>query len=285
MRPAGWFCRRLSRLIPRARSVRILLAFAVLPTMTFLVPSRALRAQQSVVRLAIFPTGDVGDSGVASAPSTGWTDNRCGSCHRIDPLFSHPVGVAPTMAVPENLPLQQGQITCVTCHDDRAVAHAAARATHSPLLRETTSNRKGFCAQCHDLSEHSRKGQHGTALGKAHLAWAKKGNSLRASPGGFDEETQTCLSCHDGLVSSDVAMTQAAAGRVDLIPDHPIGASMSLGNLNDFHLRAPENLDARIRLFDGRVGCNSCHSPYSSHPKLLVMSNHKSQLCLSCHQQ
>ena len=42
-------------------------------------------------------------------------------------------------------------------------------------------------------------------------------------------------------------------------------------------------LDGRIRLFDQAVGCGSCHSVYSMQPKLLVTSNLRSRLCLSCH--
>lgn len=42
-------------------------------------------------------------------------------------------------------------------------------------------------------------------------------------------------------------------------------------------------LDERIRLVDGRVECISCHSPYSDIEHQLVMPNHGSALCLSCH--
>ena len=45
----------------------------------------------------------------------------------------------------------------------------------------------------------------------------------------------------------------------------------------------PASLDRRIRLFNGRVECSSCHSPYSDEASLLVMPNRQSALCLSCH--
>jgi predicted CXXCH cytochrome family protein len=38
-------------------------------------------------------------------------------------------------------------------------------------------------------------------------------------------------------------------------------------------------------LFDGNLGCGSCHSAYSKEPHLLVMNNRGSKLCLSCHTQ
>jgi predicted CXXCH cytochrome family protein len=42
-------------------------------------------------------------------------------------------------------------------------------------------------------------------------------------------------------------------------------------------------MDPRIWLFEGRVGCGSCHSPFAGGEALLVMSNVGSRLCLSCH--
>jgi predicted CXXCH cytochrome family protein len=49
-------------------------------------------------------------------------------------------------------------------------------------------------------------------------------------------------------------------------------------------LRPESALDRRVRLFDRRVGCGSCHSPYAEGRALLVMSNVRSRLCLSCHE-
>ena len=59
------------------------------------------------------------------------------------------------------------------------------------------------------------------------------------------------------------------------------------------------SLDPAIRLIDGRIGCGTCHVPYteanhqtlsnerSAFPSvpdpLLVMDNRRSELCLECH--
>ena len=48
-------------------------------------------------------------------------------------------------------------------------------------------------------------------------------------------------------------------------------------------LMPPATLGRRIRLFDGKAGCRSCRNLYSVEKKLLVMSNERSGLCLSCH--
>jgi predicted CXXCH cytochrome family protein len=215
-----------------------------------------------------------------------WTDNYCGRCHQIDSIFTHPVGVIPTMDVPSNLPLQDGRITCVTCHDNSAESHAQARDNHTSMLRD--SNVVGnFCTQCHDPHETTRSSQHGAVLGRAHLAWP--GNSdeqTTANAGEFDQETQTCLTCHDGSVSMEAPIAEGNSNT--FAAEHPVGVSLMGQHLQSgtlFQLRSPGTIDHRIRLFDGRIGCTSCHSPFSTEPKLLVMPNRKSRLCLSCHRE
>ncbi len=42
-------------------------------------------------------------------------------------------------------------------------------------------------------------------------------------------------------------------------------------------------LDERLRLFDGKVGCGTCHDMYSSEPKKLTVSDSGSNLCILCH--
>jgi len=227
-----------------------------------------------------------------------WTDNRCGSCHQIDPLLSHPIDVMPSMQIPSHLPLENGRMTCATCHDNSsAQAHAAARGSHTPLLRagQTLEVPAGtgwsaFCVQCHDPEQQTRQAQHGSSLGRAHLAWPGQSGARRdhdeppsdAHRQTYDPQTRLCLSCHDGILSSDIALWNGRRERGQLSDEHPIGVSLAAAS-RDMPLRSPATLDPRIRLFDQRLGCTTCHSPFSSEKGLLVMSNHRSRLCLSCH--
>jgi predicted CXXCH cytochrome family protein len=173
------------------------------------------------------------------------------------------------MAVPQHLPLDQGRMTCITCHDDRAASHAQARINHTALLRNSLDS-DVLCSQCHDSTQQTRLDQHGSSLGQAHLhRLGQTHHDSPPKPAAFDEQTQACLSCHDGVMSRDVAVMGLRADT--FATEHPIG------------VRGAPSTDPRVRLFDQRVGCNSCHSPYSTEASLLVMSNHRSQLCLSCH--
>ncbi len=45
----------------------------------------------------------------------------------------------------------------------------------------------------------------------------------------------------------------------------------------------PDALAKEIRLFDGKIGCRTCHNVDSKGKFTLVMSNSGSRLCLGCH--
>lgn len=104
---------------------------------------------------------------------------------------------------------------------------------------------------------------------------------------GFDDDSRECMSCHDGTVASDAGRHAAsAAPDFETLREHPVGVEYRPGRpASDTRLKPTERLDPRVRLFDGQVGCGSCHSIYSSQRKLLVKNNIRSELCLSCHEQ
>lgn len=244
------------------------------------------------------PTADAAlSAGLTAPPPTVFTDAQCLRCHQVDAAFSHPVDRAPTMAMPAGMPLTNGKITCVTCHQDTAAAHAEARKTHNKLLRGGL-DAPHFCMQCHDAAQTTRATQHGAALGKAHLRWPARReprplttpHAAAAAPiQQHDAESRTCMACHDGSVASDHGPTNRARGETAIGKGHPTGVPYmnrrdARGRTTaDMPLRPAAALDSSIRLFDGNVGCGSCHSPYSQEPALLVMSNDRSKLCLSCH--
>lgn len=214
------------------------------------------------------------------ASSNEFSSLQCASCHQMKAGFSHPVNVPLQAGMSARLPLVHGKLVCTTCHDSNVDAHRIARATRDPLLR--IGNAEVLCSQCHDSSDNTRASSHALAIGQAHLL----GDSSKAKPGGLIRETQNCLTCHDGLISQDVAMT-SLRGSFDSMGEHPVNVTYrSHTDTTDQILVKPAtSLNPVIRLFDGKVGCGSCHSPYSRQESLLVMSNYRSQLCLGCHNQ
>ncbi len=221
--------------------------------------------------------------------------SRCTDCHTYDPLFSHPVDITPpsSMHIPANFPLIDGQLTCTTCHVDSSDDHANGRQGFDAGLGLVATG-FGLCIACHDTNSYSFEDLHAISIGRAHLGQSRIGRSTAQSFSLqaldiLDTETDTCLTCHDGAMAG-------ASGRLSGIfpsgsilntgvAEHPIGPYRYSDHLDpDGDLTPIAMLDGRVRLFDNQVGCGSCHSVYSEEANLLVMSNHGSQLCLSCHQ-
>lgn len=217
------------------------------------------------------------------------THTRCEQCHTMDPLFSHPVNVTPSSRVASNsFPLDQGRLVCVTCHSERATqTHAKGSGS---MLRSGFQG-TSFCQQCHTTVGHDARSAHAAGLGRAHLE-VGRGRSDSISQFGessLDDESTRCVTCHDGTFGGDAGnhSVRNRAGKPEPRSDHPIGvgyrARRDLGS--DLRLVDASRLDRRVRLFGRTVGCGSCHSPYAGTQDQLVVSNQRSQLCLTCHIQ
>lgn len=113
--------------------------------------------------------------------------------------------------------------------------------------------------------------------------------------GGLDAASLVCLSCHDGTVARDVYAGAHAMNWADLsgrrpsrdqarVTNHPVGIRYPDGR-SGYHAAATVERDGKIRLPEGRIQCTTCHDPHNRdrHPAMLVTSNDRSRLCLSCH--
>lgn len=205
----------------------------------------------------------------------------CTSCHRDARELSHPVDVLPKDPVPVNLPLDwKGEITCVTCH----TAHQPGHGGHH--LRVSAKG-PGLCNMCHGNVEEK---MHKTFGATAHLKSESIGRTAPDSTGvELDELSIQCLSCHDSMLAREalVESREVVLGyhENNLIGvSHPIGVSYSearrkYGNA----YKDIKTLPKELRLFDGNIGCGTCHNPYSKRHFELAMSNEVSALCLACH--
>ncbi len=102
-----------------------------------------------------------------------------------------------------------------------------------------------------------------------------------------------CLGCHDGTVAtSTIGSSHALLAGIRegfAVPDgyawrdHPIGISYP-GSPREYR---PQSFveSKNVRLPEGRIECISCHDPHNvgGHDGMLVMSNRRSALCLTCH--
>lgn len=252
---------------------------------------------------------DLGRLGTPRVARQRHADNlaaACDTCHVVDPTFSHPVDFYPDKSIPEHLPLFDGRMTCLTCHQaPDGDTHAFAAARGQPLLRGPGPGPM-FCVQCHAKDEDDRFTGHGTAVSRAHLRWPgdwrggdqedagradteradtfepashgaaqlsrrNAGNGLR-----LDTESRACLACHDGASAQGIGHSHPLGVKHD-----PMRYARDGGGRR---LAWAGSLDRRIRLFDGHIGCGSCHNPYSPERKLMAVANDHGQLCINCHQ-
>ena len=213
-------------------------------------------------------------------PDPADVSRSCAACHEFPANSSHPVGVAPTFRVPTDFPVdQRGRVTCLTCHD---VPQESGSASRAYFLRRDVEG-TAYCAACHDSTSPAARDQHASMGLRAHGGVA----SLQPTPSPLDAESAGCMTCHDGAVARDGEVWVgggAASGRGPTIGQtHPVGVDYADAARNDSELAPSGPRDALVRLFEGKVSCGSCHSPFSSQPNLLVLSNQDSALCLQCH--
>jgi len=203
-------------------------------------------------------------------------------CHDLDAVLSHPVGVRPTGAIRPDMPLDQdSRVTCMTCHIT-SLSSQKDKMLHVP-------NEENFCARCHlKMSGNARIRSHWQFSTSAHLGPInpnKRHLSNLETVGNMDldKESHACLSCHDTISAPVQSASWSNSQRQESMSDHPIGMSYQEVSMQRVNRYFPLFNSPQIRLFDGRVGCGSCHSLYSQQQKKLVMSNQNGQLCVRCH--
>ena len=239
------------------------------------------------------------ESGAANSPSgqiKADINRQCTltGCHVFEPPLNHPVGVVAKVDLPANMPLDRdSRITCLTCHDDTRSSQVTGNmnANKERMLRLPAGSR--FCSTCHSKSGYSLVEQsHWRFSANAHLGSINPGSqasyNIEQSIGGIDTESRTCLSCHDditpGIPQEDGGGLQKFA-RWRNMSDHPIGVDYqraAMQQLNGY--RFPLMTGEGIRLFDGKLGCGSCHSLYATRNKsFLVVRSQGGVLCRRCH--
>jgi len=224
-------------------------------------------------------------------------------CHVDSPEgYIHPVGIEPSkdkiLKIPEGMPLQQGKLSCITCHDmliqckldspDYLMKKGQNLLRGAPYMRRTD-----FCYNCHDKNLYKKYYPH-KQLGEKQ-----------------DIIVKTCLYCHTEKPDEETATYK----EVKLIGDLEtlcvrchVQELADRRSLHGSHLRKPsEKVLARIHQMEteygivlpldpeGKITCATCHNP---HEKGVIPEKrpgakgagevHRQRLpdkiCLKCHQ-
>jgi hypothetical protein len=171
---------------------------------------------------------------------------------------------------------KNGLITCTTCHDIHKEDTTSNKSELSGLLWGHLNGR-AFCSLCHTSEATNTNWQHQTAIPYAH----SYGKLVQTADGTqLDKLSTECLSCHDGTISQFPQITvKQGIWQHEIGESHPIGVDYPRSE----EFTSPEALPKEIRLFDGKIGCLSCHEVYDKEYKMLSMTNRRSRLCLTCH--
>jgi len=194
--------------------------------------------------------------------------------------------------------------TCRTCHRDVNTRGAAATALGFH------AGDRADCAGCHTFHQ---AGRLKSAVGEVRLEAGLKqalsshcagchveGARLAAMTGAhrtaatlyhqgaeiLAEQTpsQGCLNCHSASAANDwQSRTVEESLAFSEHATHPLGVAVVPGS-GQAERRIRERIDPRLRLFDGRIECQTCHLLTASTPDLLVEFNTPRDLCLGCHQ-
>ena len=203
------------------------------------------------------------------------SNSRCTGCHAdLKQSQPHPVDISPNTLLPDDMPLVNGKLGCITCHFFHPFSDKYKNRSGN-LLRKPG---RGviFCASCHRIDE------------KEHVVFEnihRDSYRLSARNSSLDTYTLQCVECHDRYLDRSFGFDGAGKrSRFSRRSNHPVGVSLAqVSAKNPLGFNHPYSLPQNLRLFNGKIGCGTCHNAFSKEKSMLVMSNWRSRLCLKCH--
>lgn len=212
----------------------------------------------------------------------------------------HPVGMEPSKEIrariPDNFPLQNGKIDCITCHDILAqcrdsTADDMFTRTKKFLRGAPYKKRTDFCFKCHNAIKF------------------KKYNPHKHLDANGDVIGLTCLYCHKEIPDTKQAEFEdiKLIGNLDMLCDR-CHNKIDEQSLHASHMRRPsakvfasiKQLENKFGIIlplneEGKITCVTCHNP---HEKGVIPSERAGargadekyrhripeNICLQCHQ-
>jgi predicted CXXCH cytochrome family protein len=204
------------------------------------------------------------------------SNSRCVSCHAdLQGSQPHPVDISSNILLPDDMPLVNGRLGCITCHFVHSFSDPYQNRSGNLLRRPGRG--AFFCDTCHPRID-----------GKGHVVYEnihRDSYRLSAINSSLDTYTLQCVECHDRYLDrsfgSGAAWKRSSFNRRS---NHPVGVSLAqISAKKPLKFNHPDALPGNIRLFNGKIGCGTCHNAFSKEKFMLVMNNWRSRLCLQCH--
>ncbi|MBI4849973.1 MAG: cytochrome c3 family protein [Nitrospirae bacterium] len=214
------------------------------------------------------------DPAPSSADITADITDACQTCHKeYAKTQSHPSDIYPTISIPKDMPLSDGRLTCLTCHYAHIDESRQSSGKHYFLRRPVRG--VVFCSACHKINE------------KRHIVFENihKGTYEETDHATrIDRMSLECIQCHDKQISEPRNSLGAGIWTHLKEGKHPIGISYrSISTRKMRGFRPSDTIREEIKLYEGKIGCGTCHNVYSKNKSMLVIDNKGSELCLECH--
>lgn len=226
-------------------------------------------------------------------------DSLCLACHaQLDPL-SHYVNASTSDSYESVYPvIEAAKINCTTCHDPHMPFKDISTGERTYFLRNGVAG-KAECLLCHtDELQMSKRFSLLQVMDKAHgvahytvltsvvLDYSDRRLNIRDKLVTLDRLSIFCLNCHDNPDNPELTMPGSGVfvHGSDNGLSHPIGIDYGEAAWKNRELR-DRDMDPRLVLFDGKVGCCSCHDPYTPggmELRIGSMTNY-TDLCMGCH--
>ena len=242
------------------RAASITLALLLLG---FSVPCQAAAPQGQGAAVA---AGRLDHSGARSGRGAHGQGQNCRGCHVKQTQRGHPSGFVAQRTLPPGFLLEPGgRFACRTCHDAQLAGGSLPT-----------------CGRCHEPTFFAAMVDGGTSLnGQAHPEVLDG-----PSNAGVHSAVTACLSCHmdhgDGQGAGTGAGGLMYAASRSAPRNHPIGLPYDRATVYGGYVPAAM-LPPEVKLFDGRLGCLSCHRSYSARHGSTVLPTAGSRLCFACH--
>jgi len=223
--------------------------------------------------------GTVGDSRIKI-----WS----GDVHKLtDEIPEH-------IKIPKDLPLDNGQIACRTCHTAHATGNPREETVASSVFLRVQNQNSELCRKCH--TDHEAEDDHPFKEVKE----TNIKNKLKRLDGKLGSKNQViCQSCHTPhspkekklliyYLTDSQLCTICHENKVN--PDNTYVKGMLNHPINVMHDDKQEvqkiKDDGGIYAKTNEVICLTCHTPHNSKGgNLLIMANKQDALCLDCHQE
>lgn len=174
----------------------------------------------------------------------------CRGCHPTADM--HPVGMAPNkIKVAQGWPLEDGKVTCATCHAEPAHGGEAAKLSAPWHRGGPYPSVTRFCYACHEAEGYTRTSPHRPEAGE-------------------DPTDSSCSACHSGTpaqgAAPEASRLRAGADKVCTGTCHSetlhAGAYEHMGKVVDPAVAAA--LPDDMPLLGGAISCYTCHDVHDA---------------------